>query len=69
MFLHIVTCSDDVIKSKQKLNFFDTLKMTKLKHEIESENQHYAQDFKQQFHHSYHPSNCSVWIRITDNDA
>ena len=40
-------------------------------------NQHYAQDFKQQFHHSYHPylerfsrsSSCSVWIRITDNDA
>ena len=64
-------------KSKQKLKFFDTSKMNKLKHEIESENQHYAQDFKQQFHHSYHPylehfsqrSSCSVWIRITDNDA
>ena len=64
-------------KSKQKLKCFDTSKMNKLKHEIESENQHYAQDFKQQFHHSYHPylehfsqrCGCSVWIRITDNDA
>ena len=37
-------------KSKQKLKFFDTSKMNKLKHEIENENQHYAQDFKQQFH-------------------
>ena len=35
-------------KSKQKLKFFDTSKMNKLKHK--SENQHYAQDFKQQFH-------------------
>ena len=33
-------------KSKQKLNFFDTSKMNKLKHEIESENQHYAKDFE-----------------------
>ena len=64
-------------KSKQKLRCFDTSKMNKLKHEIESENQHCAQDFKQQFHHSYHPylehfsqrSSCNVWIRITDNDA
>ena len=64
-------------KSKQKLKFFDTSKMNKLEHEIESENQHYAQDFKQQFHHSYHPylqhfsqrRSGSVWIRITDNDA
>ena len=37
-------------KSKQKLEFFDTSTMNKLKHEIESENQHFAQDFKQQFH-------------------
>ena len=37
-------------KSKQKLKFFDTSKMNKLKHEIENENEHYAQDFKQQFH-------------------
>ena len=29
-------------KSKQKLKFFDTSKMNKLKHEIENENQHYA---------------------------
>ena len=64
-------------KSKQKLKLFDTSKMNKLKHEIESENQHYAQDFKQQFHHSYHPylehfsqrSSCSVLIRSIDNDA
>ena len=73
MVLHIVKCSDD----EQKLKFFDTSKMTKLEHEIESENQHYAQDFKQQFHHSYHPylehfskrNSRSVLIRITDNDA
>ena len=38
-------------KSKQKLKFFDTSKMNKLKHETENENQHHAQDFKQQFHH------------------
>ena len=64
-------------KSKQKLTFFDTSKMNKLKHEIESENQYYAQDFKQQFHHSYHPylehfsqgSSCSVLIRSTDIGA
>ena len=64
-------------KSKQKLKIFDTSKMNRLKHEVESENQHYAQDFKQQFHQSYHPylehfsqrSICSVWIKITDNDA
>ena len=64
-------------KSKQKLKIFDTSKMNRLKHEIESENQHYARDFKQQFHDSYHPylerfsqsSSCSVWIRMTDNDA
>ena len=64
-------------KSKQKLKFLDTSKMIKLKHEIESENQNYAQDFKQQFHRSYHPylehfsqrSSGSVWIRITDNDS
>ena len=64
-------------KSKQKLKIFDTSKMNRLKHEIESENQHYAQDFKQQFHHSYHPylehfyqrSSCSVLIRITINEA
>ena len=64
-------------KSKQKLKCFDTAKMNELKPEIESENQHYAQDFKQQFHYSYHPylehfsqrSSCSVWIRIADNDA
>ena len=63
-------------KSKQKLKFFDISEMNK-KLEIESENQHYAQDFKQHFNHSYHPylehfyqrSICSVWIRITDNDA
>ena len=42
-------------KSKQKLKFFYTSKMNKLEHGIESEDQHYAQDFKQQFHHSYHP--------------
>ena len=64
-------------KSKQKVKIFDTSKMNKLKHVIESENQHYAQDFKQQFHHSYHPylehfsqrSSCSVLIRSTDNDS
>ena len=64
-------------QSKQKLKFFDTSKMNKLKHEIESGNKHYAQDFKQQFHCSYHPylehfsqwSSRSVWIRITDNDS
>ena len=63
-------------KSKQKLKFFDASKMNKLKHEIENENEHYAQDFKQQFHqyHSYlehfsQKSSCSVWIRIIDNDA
>ena len=64
-------------QSKQKLKFFDTSKKNKLKHEIESGNQHYAQDFKQQFHCSYHPylepfsqwSSRSVWIRITDNDS
>ena len=63
-------------KSKQKVKFFDTSKMNKLKHEIENENQHYA-FFKQQFHHSYHPylehfsqrRNYSVLIRSTDNDA
>ena len=51
--------------------------MNKLKHEIESENQHDVQDFKQQFHHSPHPylkhffqrRSCSVLIRSTDNDA
>ena len=37
-------------KFKQKLKFFDTSKINKLKHEIENENEHYAQDFKQQFH-------------------
>ena len=59
-------------KSKQKLKLFDASKMNNIKHEIES-----AQDFKQQFHHSYHPylehfyqkSSCSVLIRITINDA
>ena len=64
-------------KSKQKLKFFDTSKMNKLKYEIESENQHFAQDFKQQFHHSYHPylqhfsqrSRFCILIRINDNDA
>ena len=64
-------------KSKQKVKNFNTSKMNKLKHEIESENQRYAQDFKQQFHHSYHHylehfsqrSSCSVLIRSTDNDA
>ena len=40
-------------KSKQKLKLFDASKINRLKHETESENQHYAQDFKQQFHHSF----------------
>ena len=64
-------------KSKQKVKIFDTSKINKLKYEIESEKQRYAQDFKQQFHYSYHPylehfsqrSSCSVLIRSTDNDA
>ena len=64
-------------KSKQKIKIFETSKMNKLTHEIKCENQHYAQDFKQQFHRSYqlyleHFSqrrSCSVLIRITDNDA
>ena len=64
-------------KSKQKLKFFDISKMNKFKHEIESENQHYAQNFKQQLQRSYHlylehfsrRNSCSVLIRITDNDA
>ena len=64
-------------KSKQKLKLFDTLKMDNIQHEIESENQHYAQDFKKQFYHNYHPyleyfyqrSSWSVLIRITINDA
>ena len=33
-------------KSKQKLKFFDTSKLNKLTHGIESENQQYEQDFK-----------------------
>ena len=65
-------------KSKQKLKLFDASKMNNIKHEIESENQHYAQDFnKQQFHHSYHHyleyfsqrSSCSILIKITINDT
>ena len=64
-------------KSKQKLKIFDISKMNNLKHEIESENQHYAQDLKQKFHDSYHPylehfsqrSSCNFWNRIADNDA
>ena len=36
-------------KAKQKLKLFDASKMNNIKHEIESENQHYAQDFKQRF--------------------
>ena len=64
-------------KSMQKVKIFESSKMNNLKHEIENENQHYAQDFKQQFHHSYHSylehfsqrSSCSVLIMSTDNDA
>ena len=44
-----------MVSSKSKLKFVDTSKMNKLDHDIESDNQHYAQDFKQQFHHSYRP--------------
>ena len=47
--------SFQMMSSKSKLKFVDTSKLNKLEHDIESENQHYAQDFKQQFHHSYRP--------------
>ena len=63
-------------KSKQKLKFFDTSKMNKLKHEIETETNIMHRISSNNFI-SYHPylehfsqrSSCSVWIRITDNDA
>ena len=41
-------------KSKEKVKIFEKSNMNKQTWN-ESENQHYAQDFKQQFHHSYHP--------------
>ena len=40
-------------KSKKKLSFLNAEKRNKLKHEINSEKQHYAQDFKQHFQESY----------------
>ena len=36
-------------KSKQKLKFFDISEMNNIKHETESENQHYAQDLSNNF--------------------
>ena len=63
-------------KSHQKLQFLDTSKMNRFKHEIKMEKHHYAHDLKQHFQDSYwpylehfSPSSCNVLIRITDHDS